>query len=293
MDPDSTKRFNILQTKAAKKLETLHNYINKGNLEGVKILLEKEKIDVETSRPPCGTFLHRAVNYGRLDIVKYLLSKGASVDCLLEKFTPLAFAAENGDVEMAWLLIQNGADINFEAEDNDFLQLAILSDEPPIIEFALNHGFDIDRLDREGLTPLAKAMFNLKYKSLKYLLETGANYRKLVEHQGTKQISLISCMKSLKSIDILLNHIEQKEGKQAMIEYINHADEKRGMTVLHYACGWQQEEVVRKLIQFGANSQQSDSKGMKPVDFNVIMSKSLRSQRIKSMLEADQQKTTK
>lgn len=276
------------------KIGFLNQAIERGNLEMFIRIFEKEQIHVNRLVSPFGSWLHRAADYGHLDIVKYLLSKGASVNFIFNGFTALAMVAKNGDSEIAEILVKHGANVNFVANGNDILQLAIISDEPQMINFALNQGFGINRLDRDDLTPLAKAASESKHKSLKYLLERGADYRKLsMNFIELRSYPLIHCLQSnnrVKSIDILLNHIELKEGKQAMVEYINHAD-VCGMTVLHYACSLQLEEVVKKLIQLGANTEIIDRQGEKPVDHVEIVGASLVGQRIRSMLQACRKKT--
>ena len=61
--------------------------------------------DVETP-------LHQAVEGGNLEIVKFLLSKGAQIDAINSIFegdTPLHQAVISGNTEMTILLLENGA----------------------------------------------------------------------------------------------------------------------------------------------------------------------------------------
>lgn len=279
------------------KIEMMIKCIERGNLDMVIYLIENEKIHVNFKLSN-GTWLHRAAIFGQVDIVKYLLSKGAEVNFEENGFTPLAVAAEVGDVEIAEILIKHGAKIDFEADGDDFLQQAILSDKPKMIDFVLNHGVDINRLDSESMTPLAKAMIRPRYKSLKHLLQKGADYRKLsVFKIYGKHYPLMACIGSkfegsIKSIDILLDHIEEKEGKKALIDYINYGENECGFTALHKACYLQEVEVVMKLIKRGANTQISTRRGIKLVDELMFKGENQVSRRIRSMLEAAQKKPT-
>ncbi|XP_035682974.1 poly [ADP-ribose] polymerase tankyrase-1-like isoform X1 [Branchiostoma floridae] len=65
-----------------------------------------------TSLPPC-TALYFACGTGRVDLVKLLLRKGASlVRRTMGEFAPLHAAAQNGRTEIVDLLVQNGATLD-------------------------------------------------------------------------------------------------------------------------------------------------------------------------------------
>jgi len=57
--------------------------------------------------------LHEAAKTGKIDKVRQLLKEGHPVDALDSRFglTPLHFAVRNGRVEVARLLIENGASL--------------------------------------------------------------------------------------------------------------------------------------------------------------------------------------
>ena len=57
--------------------------------------------------------LHEAAKTGKIDKVRKLLNEGHSVNALDSRFglTPLHFAVRNGRVEVAQLLIENGASL--------------------------------------------------------------------------------------------------------------------------------------------------------------------------------------
>ena len=57
--------------------------------------------------------LHEAAKTGRIDTVRRLLEEGHPVNAVDPNFglTPLHFAVRNGSVEVARLLIENGADL--------------------------------------------------------------------------------------------------------------------------------------------------------------------------------------
>ena len=103
-----------------------------GTVEDVKYFIEEKGINVNTrnndnSRYRGRTALHFAAYEGKVEIVKYLISKGANVNAKDDTgATPLHCAAadtgheehDNGKLEVAKILISKGADVN-AAESSD------------------------------------------------------------------------------------------------------------------------------------------------------------------------------
>ena len=59
------------------------------------------------------TALHVAAKNGHVDVAKVLIQNGADVNAVeKDKWTALHLAARNGHVDVAKVLIQNGADVN-------------------------------------------------------------------------------------------------------------------------------------------------------------------------------------
>ena len=70
-------------------------------------------------------------------------------------FTPLLFAAREGDLESARLLLAAGANVNATASDGkDSLGLAIYNGNYGLASFLLDSGSNVDHPDAEGFTPL-------------------------------------------------------------------------------------------------------------------------------------------
>jgi len=70
-------------------------------------------------------------------------------------FTPLHFAAREGDLESARLLLDTGAYVDAIAADGkNALALAIYNGHYDLASFLIDRGADVDRADAEGFTPL-------------------------------------------------------------------------------------------------------------------------------------------
>ncbi|WP_339045534.1 ankyrin repeat domain-containing protein [Candidatus Mesenet endosymbiont of Agriotes lineatus] len=112
-----------------------HNQIN-----AVKYLVEDQGYEVDLRDCQCSTPLHVAAMEGHVDIIKYLIAKGANVNHVSRLGnTALILAVscinsnEKNKLEIIKLLIKNGAGINFVPEkDKAFCQMSVL-------HFAVEH----------------------------------------------------------------------------------------------------------------------------------------------------------
>ena len=118
--------------------------------------------DVNKKDESGDTALHVAVDHGNVEIIKFLLEKGAKVNSKNKaKLTPLW---KNGDddeetaMEIMRLLIKAGADVNVPNEEKEtFLMLAAEDDELEAVRLLLEAGADPNLKDEDGETALDKA----------------------------------------------------------------------------------------------------------------------------------------
>jgi uncharacterized protein len=73
--------------------------------------------------------------------------------------TPLQFAARDGHLESAKLLIAAGADVNkVEANETTPLVMALINDKMDVAQYLIEHGADVNKADWWGRTPLWSAI---------------------------------------------------------------------------------------------------------------------------------------
>lgn len=108
------------------------------------------------------TALHTAVEHGNLEIVRLLLEKGAKVNAKDKyKTTPIWMLAEADDEQVALeifqLLISHGADVNIRNEDKKTLLMQACEDDSvEVVRLLLDAGADPNIKDDEGETAIEK-----------------------------------------------------------------------------------------------------------------------------------------
>jgi ankyrin repeat protein len=110
----------------APEMITIISSSEKGTLDVVKHIIEqaeKENMVADTLKSMNEwnmTALGGAAYHGHVEVVKYLLSKGAEVDTrIVDNWTALGWAASNGHVKVCKVLLEAGADVNAECEGED------------------------------------------------------------------------------------------------------------------------------------------------------------------------------
>jgi ankyrin repeat protein len=152
------------------------------------------------------------------------------------------------------------------ANPNPQLKLA-----PPFRNVGNDRG--LDGLLTIGTTPLLRAAKAFDAPAIRLLLEKGAN----LDLANTRGITPVMAAAGLGSVDADTRGIYTTEDvQQRSIESltlllaagadINAKDGTRGLTPLHEAARWGWNDVVRFLVDHGANLEARDNRGMTPVD---------------------------
>jgi ankyrin repeat protein len=124
-----------------------------GDLETVKRLIGQDP-DLVNSRNSLGRFpLEMAAQTGQMEIVRFLLEKGADINLDRNGATALHMAAlYGGKTELVVLLIEKGADMNARTGDgNTPLNLAVLGKQKEIADLLLDKGAKIN-LENQDFT---------------------------------------------------------------------------------------------------------------------------------------------
>ncbi|XP_060534769.1 protein phosphatase 1 regulatory subunit 12C isoform X7 [Cylas formicarius] len=188
-------------------------------------------------------------------------------------------ACAAGDKDEVLKLLEKGADINTANVDGlTALHQACIDDNLDMVEFLVEQGADVNRGDNEGWTPLhATASCAFLYIA-KYLIEKGANVA-AVNNDGELPIDITECPKM---VDFLRKEIERRgidceaarndeetvmlrDAKEWLasksVASANNPNPKTGATALHVAAAKGYLDVIRLLLQCGADIDAQDVDG--------------------------------
>jgi ankyrin repeat protein len=210
--------------------------------------------------------------------------------------TPLMFAAREGDLESARLLVAAGADINAIASDGkDALGLAIFNGNYEVASYLIDNKSNVNQADTQGFTPLFWAVDRRNMETapnfpwmvtadplplIKKLLDAGANPNALVNNTprarmraGSPRIVFATpLMRAAFSGDLELVKLLLAHGTDPTIV------SKDGETMVEAAAGlgfiqgyskgrsWAERlEVVKLFVDLGADVNAADGYGITPL----------------------------
>lgn len=129
-----------------------------GNVEIVTMLLDRgAEVDARTTRSG-QTALMWAISQNHRDVVGRLIERGADVRARSGSgFTPMLFAAQQGNIEIARMLMAAGSGVNADGDGEAPLMIAVNSAQVPFALFLLEQGADANASNREGETALHAA----------------------------------------------------------------------------------------------------------------------------------------
>ncbi|MGD1855710.1 MAG: ankyrin repeat domain-containing protein [Leptolyngbyaceae cyanobacterium] len=113
----------------------------------------------QTVAEPAAPPLVAATLVGDVDAVRSQLAAGTDPDIVYNTNTPLIYAARDGFIEIARLLIDHGADVNWiDGEGVTPLILASFKDHIELVQLLLDHGADPTVRDQWNQTALDYAL---------------------------------------------------------------------------------------------------------------------------------------
>ncbi|RKK21198.1 hypothetical protein BFJ67_g17408, partial [Fusarium oxysporum f. sp. cepae] len=279
----------ILDQGAQVIVDELVRFVKNGNIEVVKMLLEKGA-NPRTADNYGSTPLHLVSQNGHLEIAKMLLEKGANARAATKNgWTPLHLASKNGHLETARILLEKGADA--AAADNDGwtpLHDASRNGHLEIAKILLDNRADTAAANNDGWTPLHDASRKGHLEITKILLDNRADTA-ATNHDGSTPLHYASGNGHPEITKILLDkgadtaaanndgstplHYASGNGHSAITKILldNRADagavDKYGSTSLHYASWKGHPEIAKILLDKGADTAAANNDGWTPLHY--------------------------
>lgn len=235
-----------------------------GEVEAVSILLAAGA-HINAVSPALNTALTLAVGYGHVTTVQVLITAGANLEATNgHGFTALMLAMQPSpnQLEMMNMLIDAGASVNTPGQNKleSCLMLAVNHNNIECIRLLIAAGASLNFMDKFGQTALGNAVKLGRLDCVQLLLESGAD----VEGSATGEISpLLLAVESKHSQAVELTRLLLQVG--ASVNAIK-SDENQ-QTALHIAAEREGVEILKLLIQYGANLDVEDGNGGTPLQY--------------------------
>ena len=248
----------ILAFFASARAQEVFDLLRKGDVPAVKALIEKSPQLIEARDNDGDAPLHYAALAGNVELINYLLDKGAKLELQnAEMKTSLNLAAINDRREAVAVLLKRGAVL--ETRD-DYGRTALIlcareRGQAATGRLLIEAGSDVNAADKFGSTSLELAAWRGKAEFIDLLLEKGA---KLPE-SGRSWGGLLS-MAAEKGLTKLFRRLT--EGGPDL-----KAVDPAGTWLLHLAAAGGSAEIVGVLVEKGFDLGKPDRFGWTPLHY--------------------------
>ncbi|MFA5292087.1 MAG: ankyrin repeat domain-containing protein [Phycisphaerae bacterium] len=223
-----------------------------GDINAVKSFINKDPNEINFTINGY-TPLHAAAQCGRMEVVQYLIEKGADINAgYPQKPTPLFSATTKGNVAILELLASKGAKLDSE----EFLPLfgAIWAQNKEAIDFLISKGADVNAKDSRGATALIMAADMGYYDICECLIAKGADVN-AEDKNGGNVVTSAYMKEHLDVVKLLF-----EKGADVNEKY------KDGQTALMVASEDGHPDIVKLLIEKGTDINTKNNNGKTALD---------------------------
>uniref|UniRef100_A0A671R2S8 Ankyrin-1-like n=1 Tax=Sinocyclocheilus anshuiensis TaxID=1608454 RepID=A0A671R2S8_9TELE len=207
------------------------------------------------------TPLHIAAHYENLNVAQLLLNRGADVNFMPKNgITPLHIASRRGNVIMVRLLLDRGAKIDAKTKDElTPLHCAARNGHVRIIEILLDQGAPIQAKTKNGLSPIHMAAQGDHLECIRQLLQYNAEIDDITLDHLTPLHVAAHCGHH-RMAKVLLD-----KGAKPNTRALN------GFTPLHIACKKNHMRVMDLLLKHSASLEAVTESGLTPLHVSSFM----------------------
>ncbi|XP_054609896.1 ankyrin-2b isoform X8 [Dunckerocampus dactyliophorus] len=255
-------------TKGKVRLPALHIAARKDDTKSAALLLQNDhnadvqsKMMVNRTTESGFTPLHIAAHYGNVNVATLLLNRGAAVDFLARNgITPLHVASKRGNTNMVCLLLDRGCQIDAKTRDGlTPLHCAARSGHDVTVELLLERGAPLLARTKNGLSPLHMAAQGDHAECVKHLLEHKAPIGDVT-------------LDYLTALHVAAHCGHYRVTKLLLDKRANpNARALNGFTPLHIACKKNRVKVMELLVRYGASIQAITESGLTPIHVAAFM----------------------
>ncbi|CAI5658260.1 unnamed protein product [Oreochromis niloticus] len=255
-------------TKGKVRLPALHIAARKDDTKAAALLLQNDhnadvesKMMVNRTTESGFTPLHIAAHYGNINVATLLLNRGAAVDFKARNdITPLHVASKRGNSNMVRLLLERGAKIDARTKDGlTPLHCGARSGHEQVVEMLLNRGAPILSKTKNGLSPLHMATQGDHLNCVQLLLHHDVPVDDVTNDYLT-------------ALHVAAHCGHYKVAKVIVDKKANpNAKALNGFTPLHIACKKNRLKVMELLLKHGASIQAVTESGLTPIHVAAFM----------------------
>uniref|UniRef100_A0A8C2LBD9 Ankyrin 2, brain n=1 Tax=Cricetulus griseus TaxID=10029 RepID=A0A8C2LBD9_CRIGR len=255
-------------TKGKVRLPALHIAARKDDTKSAALLLQNDhnadvqsKMMVNRTTESGFTPLHIAAHYGNVNVATLLLNRGAAVDFTARNgITPLHVASKRGNTNMVKLLLDRGGQIDAKTRDGlTPLHCAARSGHDQVVALLLERGAPLLARTKNGLSPLHMAAQGDHVECVKHLLQHKAPVDDVT-------------LDYLTALHVAAHCGHYRVTKLLLDKRANpNARALNGFTPLHIACKKNRIKVMELLVKYGASIQAITESGLTPIHVAAFM----------------------
>ncbi|XP_076773110.1 ankyrin-3 isoform X12 [Arvicanthis niloticus] len=255
-------------TKGKVRLPALHIAARKDDTKAAALLLQNDtnadvesKMVVNRATESGFTPLHIAAHYGNINVATLLLNRAAAVDFTARNdITPLHVASKRGNANMVKLLLDRGAKIDAKTRDGlTPLHCGARSGHEQVVEMLLDRAAPILSKTKNGLSPLHMATQGDHLNCVQLLLQHNVPVDDVTNDYLTALHVAAHCG-HYKVAKVLLDKKANPNAKAL-----------NGFTPLHIACKKNRVRVMELLLKHGASIQAVTESGLTPIHVAAFM----------------------